>query len=841
MAEIVRTLRIEVKTNELATAKKEVNLLEKELKEFRKATDNGSKATNDQSKRLADLSVNLKAARNRYNDLEASVLKNNDALRKNSGFVAGVKKGMVQFATSAAGMAVGVYGISRAFMSSITTIKDFEQAMAQVRAVTKASNDEFKKLQDDALKIGAASKFSAVQVAGLQEELAKLGFSTSEVVNSTEGIVIAATATGDSLENMAGIIGSTIRSFGLSTTETNRVADVLAQTLNLSAMALDDFRDSMKYVAPVAKAAGVSIEETSAMLGVLSDAGIKGGMAGTSLRRILVDMAKSGKEPKEALAQLATTGITLTGAMDEVGRSAQTSLLVLANNMGKVDEFTKGLQNASGAAKETADIMLDTLAGDIELLKSSWEGFVLSFNNGEGKLSKGFRKLVQFSDMLVGSLRSLNDTTTEGERINDVRIQSFKDILHRYKDQNAAINNEVKAEKNLLKTKKDKIEALRAERKLLVLNTQENNHARYVIDTQIKQLTKQANGHVAYINALGGVRKELIEVVEVEEESAEATGAQIEVDEVYLANLDKKSRMLEAVYKKIAKDIEDSNKKIVESERKREDEVAKITQEAIARREAEIDTAFDNLSKNVDDKYKILDESQQLNIETRQQMEIDALQERAGYQLLSAEQREKAEADIVAKYENIKRQERFETAAAIGGLLDSTAQLMKEGSIAQKVLLTAGVVMNTYAAAAAALAPPPIGAGPVLGPILAGTAIVNGLASVAKINAVQFADGGRVPQGQNIPTQSNGDNVLATVKTGEVVLNQRQQQLIGGAPTFRRAGVPGFANGGVVGADIPASVKGMANGKQIVKVIQVQRDFEKSQKMFKVAQTQGDF
>jgi hypothetical protein len=89
-------------------------------------------------------------------------------------------------------------------------------------------------------------------------------------------------------------------------------------------------------------------------------------------------------------------------------------------------------------------------------------------------------------------------------------------------------------------------------------------------------------------------------------------------------------------------------------------------------------------------------------------------------------------------------------------------------------------------------------------------------AQVATIAAQPLATGGvvgisgrRVTDGQNMPTRSNGDNVLATVKRGEVVLNQRQQSALGGAGTFRSIGVPGFADGGAIGApNIAATVAG---------------------------------
>ena len=72
---------------------------------------------------------------------------------------------------------------------------------------------------------------------------------------------------------------------------------------------------------------------------------------------------------------------------------------------------------------------------------------------------------------------------------------------------------------------------------------------------------------------------------------------------------------------------------------------------------------------------------------------------------------------------------------------------------------------------------------------------------VGKLNGeiVQFASGGVVKSKGNIKPLSNGDNVLATLKTGEVVLNRDQQNRIGYS-TLKSAKIPGFAAGGVVGA-----------------------------------------
>lgn len=144
--------------------------------------------------------------------------------------------------------------------------------------------------------------------------------------------------------------------------------------------------------------------------------------------------------------------------------------------------------------------------------------------------------------------------------------------------------------------------------------------------------------------------------------------------------------------------------------------------------------------------------------------------------------------------------------------LDQAAGLFKKHTIAYKVIATGKAIIDTYSAATAALG----FVNPIVGGIFAALAILTGLSNIAKINGVQFADGGLVPgyavgglSGTRIEsrhgrpiTRSNGDNRLATVRVGEVILNEEQQAALGGSRTFRSIGVPGFAGGG--STDIPS-------------------------------------
>ena len=298
------------------------------------------------------------------------------------------------------------FGIGTVVRNAFSAIKDFDQGMANLASVLGKSRSEIVALEEDAKRLGGTTRFTASEVAQLQTEFAKLGFNQNEILNATESTLALAGATGTELGRAAEVAGATLRGFGLDASEMQRVNDVMAKSFSTSALDMEKFAESMKYVAPVAKAAGVSLEEATAMLGKLADSGIRGSQAGTSLRRILTDMAATGKPAQEALKEIADRGISLTDAMDEVGRSAQTSLLVLSKNQKGVETLTETYKNAKGAAKEMADTQLNTLAGSIDLLTSALESQILGLDDAS-RSSERFRSVVTFLAENMGTIVSI--------------------------------------------------------------------------------------------------------------------------------------------------------------------------------------------------------------------------------------------------------------------------------------------------------------------------------------------------------------------------------------------------------------------------------------------------
>lgn len=354
----------------------------------------------------------IRQAQREYDALDRRVVRANNAVRQFNYNVGNYPRQAVTGIRNLVG-AFGIVGGVSLFAGAITnafkTIKDFDKANADLAATMGKSRKEISALTEDQKRLGASTKFTATEVAGLQKEYAKLGFSQTEILNATEATLSLAAAVETDLANASMVAGSTLRGFGLDASEMGRVVDVMAKSFTSSALDIENFRESMKYVAPIAKASGVSIEFTTAMLGKLADAGIKGSQAGTSLRRILAEMAKTGKPASQALDEVAKSGISVNDAMDEVGRTAQTALLVLSKSKNGIDDLAKSLDNAAGSAKAMADIQLDSLQGKITLLTSAWEGFILSLEDGSGSGGAAVGRLIDNFTELLNKLSLLEE------------------------------------------------------------------------------------------------------------------------------------------------------------------------------------------------------------------------------------------------------------------------------------------------------------------------------------------------------------------------------------------------------------------------------------------------
>jgi len=312
----------------------------------------------------------------------------------------------VALASSGIGLIVIALGsMATLFSSAATKGAAFGKSLSTLRAITGQTAEELEILSDQAKELGSTTAFTAVQVLSLQTELAKLGFTLREIEDSTPAILDLSAALEIDLASAAAFAGSSIKGFGLDTQDTQRLVDVFAKSTSASALDFDKLRESMKVFAPTAKAVGLSVERTTALLASLADRGLSGSLAGTGLAKVFIELSKKGIDLEDALDKVNNSSNGLNTAIELVGINGGKSLLTLAGAGGAaLDELEAKFLAAEGAAKQLAETRLDNLAGDITKLGSAWEGFLLEIEDGSGVLSKLSRGAVQ---LLTGAISKL--------------------------------------------------------------------------------------------------------------------------------------------------------------------------------------------------------------------------------------------------------------------------------------------------------------------------------------------------------------------------------------------------------------------------------------------------
>jgi len=180
---------------------------------------------------------------------------------------------------------------STPFAISMKIFSSFDDQMRTVKAVTQATGKEFDMLTEKAKLLGRTTSFTTAQVAAGMVELGRAGFSPKEIDSAIAGMLDLARATGTDLATATEIAGNTLRRFNLDASEMTRMSDVLTATANLSAQTLTDLGESLKDSGPLASAYGMTLEELCKTLGALANFGIKGSMAGTTMKNIMTRLA----------------------------------------------------------------------------------------------------------------------------------------------------------------------------------------------------------------------------------------------------------------------------------------------------------------------------------------------------------------------------------------------------------------------------------------------------------------------------------------------------------------------------------------------------------------------
>ncbi|MGL5592965.1 MAG: phage tail tape measure protein [Cetobacterium sp.] len=172
----------------------------------------------------------------------------------------------------------------------------FEGQMKRVQAISGATKEDFKLLEKEALNLGATTSFTAKQAAQGMEYFALAGFKTQDIIGAMPGMLRLAAASGEDLGMVSDIVSDNMTAFGLDAKDAAKVADIFAYTMSKTNTGVGQLGEAFKYISSQSKGLNISMEETSALLGLLADKGIKGSTAGTGLGAMYTKILKEAKE-----------------------------------------------------------------------------------------------------------------------------------------------------------------------------------------------------------------------------------------------------------------------------------------------------------------------------------------------------------------------------------------------------------------------------------------------------------------------------------------------------------------------------------------------------------------
>lgn len=329
----------------------------------------------------------------------------------------------------------------------------FSQTMNTIQATTDANADQFEKLGNLALDMGAKTSFSANDAANAMLELAKSGLKPATIqAGALEGTLLLAAAGGTDMGTAATIASNAMNTFSIKGKKMSAVAAALAGGANASSASVESLGQGLQQVGPGATNAGLSLNETVAVLSAFDAAGVKGSDAGTSLKTMLSRLVPQTQAATATMDELGISFVKRNGEFKSISTIAEilrtkmsklsdaerttamhtlfgsdatrAATVLMKEGAGGIEAFIKATQD-QGAAQKTADARMKGTAGAIENFKGAIETAQIELGllfkpyvvAGLGKLTKGVNRAVPAVKSFVGEMK---DGTGTGGAFADV-------------------------------------------------------------------------------------------------------------------------------------------------------------------------------------------------------------------------------------------------------------------------------------------------------------------------------------------------------------------------------------------------------------------------------------
>lgn len=209
----------------------------------------------------------------------------------------------VEATLATVGISKALGEIRDAYMDCVNTAGDFEASMSNVEALSGATGEELTALSDKAKEMGATTKFTAGESADALSYMALAGWDTQSMLDGISPVLNLAAAANMDLAQASDIVTDYLTAFGLKASDTTHFVDVMAYAMANSNTNVIQLGEAYKACAATATSLGYSVEETTAVLAAMANAGVKGGEAGTALNAIFTRLATNTKECGDILAE----------------------------------------------------------------------------------------------------------------------------------------------------------------------------------------------------------------------------------------------------------------------------------------------------------------------------------------------------------------------------------------------------------------------------------------------------------------------------------------------------------------------------------------------------------
>lgn len=265
---------------------------------------------------------------------------------------------------------------------TVSGIIELDKELHQFQAISTATNKEMVDFKKNLLDISATVPFTSLEMTQAATMLAQAGLSTAEVTQSLGAVTKFATASGSDLGQSVDIVTSALTAFNLETTRTGDVANTFTAALNLSKLSVDKMVTAMNYIGPTANEVGLTLEETTSVLGALSQSGIRASTMGTGFRSLLTDLQSPSKKLTQTLKDaglsiddinvrtkgflpvietLKNAGFGAAQAYESLELRSAAAYVALSNNTKMAYELQRSFI-LSAAATEANDIQMKSFA-----------------------------------------------------------------------------------------------------------------------------------------------------------------------------------------------------------------------------------------------------------------------------------------------------------------------------------------------------------------------------------------------------------------------------------------------------------------------------------------------